>query len=372
MKLVKFALKTAAALTALVALALLLLVGYLWLKSPGEAQPITDVDGVVVPGSISAIETVMLGGIEQRMIVRGRNADAPVMLFLHGGPGSPEYPFFRKTNLGLEDSFVMVYWDQRGSGMSYSSDIPEDSMTVDQFIADTAELSRLLAERFGKEKIYLMGHSWGTMLGILTAQRYPELYHAYFGTGQVGYQYEGERLSLDWTRQQATEAQDDDAIAALADITLPAQDAPIEDWLGYMTHQRVWLDRFGGGIMHGLPNGTKKVLGWVMDTPEYTLMDKLNYMRGTRFSATLLWDEVARTNLIEDLGPLEIPVIILEGAYDYQTPYPLANALFDTIEAPEKHFYSFENSAHSPLFEEPERFNALVLEHTGLGPANSD
>src|SRR3989339_947877 len=145
---------------------------FLWIKSPGKPQPITDSSGITIPGSISSIEKVTLGGVEQYIIVRGEDSSKPVMLFLHGGPGSPEFAFINKTNPDLENDFVMVYWEQRGAGKSYSKEIPVESMNLDQFISDTKELSEYLAKRFNQEKIYIMGHSWGSFLGILTAFHY--------------------------------------------------------------------------------------------------------------------------------------------------------------------------------------------------------
>ena len=153
----------------------------LWTKSPGEAVPITDSNGETISGSISTIEKVMLGGQEQYLIIRAVDSTKPVMLFLHGGPGSPEYAFMNNTNRAIENDLVMVYWEQRGAGKSYSKDIPIESMNLSQFISDTRELSELLALRFKQDKIYIMGHSWGSFLGILTAYEHPELFHAYLG-----------------------------------------------------------------------------------------------------------------------------------------------------------------------------------------------
>ena len=341
---------------------ILIALAVLWLKSPGTAQAITDENGQEVSGSISTIETIMLGGIEQSMIIRGKDRTNPVMLFLHGGPGSPEYAFIRQTNLGLEDHFVMVYWEQRGSGKSFAADIPLETMTLPQFVADTKELSEVLITRFDQDKIFLMGHSWGTVMGVTAAQQYPELYHAYFGLGQVGYQYEGERLSLEWAQARALEVNDTKAIEALSALALPTADADLDIWLPYIATQRRYLDRLGGGVVRD-SSGTLQLLQMIMGTPEYTMTDKLNYLRGSLFSITSLKTAIMQTNLIEDVPKLDIPVFILQGAFDYQTPYPLARAFYDQLESPQKAFYTFENSAHSPNMEEPERFNTIVREH---------
>ena len=141
----------------------------LWIKSPGIAEPITDASGKTIDGSISVVEKIMIGGQEQYFFIRGANSTKPVMLFLHGGPGSPEISFMKNYNKDIENDFIMVYWEQRGAGKSYSEDIPLESMNLEQLISDTREMSEYLAKRFNQEKIYLMGHSWGSLLGILTA-----------------------------------------------------------------------------------------------------------------------------------------------------------------------------------------------------------
>ena len=184
---------------------LLLLIGlglfcFIWFKSPGTPSPIVDPQGKVLPNSISLIEKIPVGGMDQYLVIRGEDADKPVLLMLHGGPGTPEFPLMRDPNLVLEKEFVVVHWEQRGAGKSFSPDIPVESMTTNQLIADAAEVSNYLRKRFKQEKIYLMGHSWGSFLGILTAQRYPKLFHAYVGIGQVASQYQAEKLSLAWVK----------------------------------------------------------------------------------------------------------------------------------------------------------------------------
>ena len=338
------------------------LIGFtvLWFFSPGEAQPILGADGAEVPGSISTIERVMLGGVEQALIIRGVDASAPVMLFLHGGPGSPEFPMLRQTNPGLEDDFVMVYWQQRGAGMSFAAGkASPEAMNLDQFIADTAALASLLADRFGKDRVFLMGHSWGTLLGLSTVKAHPELFHAYFGVGNVAYQYEGERLSLEWVRMRAAETGNAEAMEALAGLALPAPDAGAKAWLSYIKVQRRWLDQLGGGTAHD--SFSFATLGkWMAMAPEYRLRDKLNFFRGVLFSVENLWQDVVTANLIETTARVGVPVYFLQGAWDYQTPTPLARRLFEAIEAPTKEYVEFADSAHSPIMEEPEKFNAFV------------
>jgi pimeloyl-ACP methyl ester carboxylesterase len=134
---------------------LLIILGFaalLWIKSPGKADPFVDSDEKALPGSISIIEKITMGGEEQYLIIRGTDITKPVMLFLHGGPGSPEIAFIKKSNKAMENDFVMVYWEQRGAGKSFSTKLPVKSMNLKQFISDTKELSTYLAKRFNQEK----------------------------------------------------------------------------------------------------------------------------------------------------------------------------------------------------------------------------
>lgn len=146
---------------------------------------ITDERGQRLENSIATLDSVVLGNIEQSILIRGQNIDNPILLFLHGGPGYPQISFARKFQSKLERDFIIVNWDQRGSGKSYSRHVPQDSMTRDQFIMDTFELIDYLLDRFDQEKIYLAGHSWGSDIGVRVVEQKPLLFYAYIGIGQV-------------------------------------------------------------------------------------------------------------------------------------------------------------------------------------------
>ncbi|HAN19115.1 MAG TPA: alpha/beta hydrolase [Bacteroidales bacterium] len=342
---------------------ILILAINLWIKSPGKADPITGLDGKMLAGSISTIEKIMLGGQEQYLIIRGADAAKPVMLFLHGGPGSPEYAFMKATNRAIENDFVMVYWEQRGAGKSYSKNIPAESMNLAQFISDTRELSEYLAKRFNQEKIYLMGHSWGSFLGILTAYEYPELFHAYFGIGQVCYQYKGEYISFEWTKEQALKQNNQKAINALSKLTFPDSLAGIDVWQKFLMNERNYVTQFGGGVTHEM-TGMWPVVKMILNIKEYTFKEKMNFMPGSLFSFKYLWPDVINKNLFNDIDSMQVPVYIFQGKYDYQTPYSVAKDFYDQLKAPRKEFFTFENSAHSPIMEEVEKFNSIVLGKT--------
>lgn len=348
-------------------LLVILILLVLWvINSPGKPDPITDSSGNVLPNSISVIETVNIGGIDQHLIIRGRDISKPVILFVHGGPGGPEFAMMKATNQLIENDFVMVYWEQRGAGKSYDPAIPVATMNLEQFISDTGEISKYLIKKFNKEKIYLMGHSWGTMLGILTAERYPELFHAYFGVGQIGDQYEGERVSFEWVKERARLSSDKIAIEELNHIKFPDKhEVQIDlntfnsEWDAYIGIERQYVMKYGGGAMKDMKS-ILPLIKMIFLAKEYTVKDKINYLRGSDFSNKYLWKEVIETNLFNEIDEIKIPVYILQGLYDYQTPYSVAKKFYDQLNASEKQFYTFENSAHSPNFEEVEQFNEIV------------
>jgi pimeloyl-ACP methyl ester carboxylesterase len=341
--------------------AVVLLAGLLLAMSPGKPAQYLDANGQPLANSLSEKMRVNINGVEQGMFIKSRNIDNPVLLFVHGGPGMPEYWLTRWYPTGLEEHFTVVWWEQRGAGLSYSPDIPPESMTAEQFIADTHAVTEYLRQRFGREKITLMAHSWGSYIGIQAAARYPELYTAYIGIGQISHQVESEQLAyayaLDFYKKAGDQKMVQKLEAAPPTLTVPLPAA-------YMSLRDPY--------MHGASIGTTRQMKSVVSGlflpsfqfPEYTLAEKINLWRGkfySRSSDFSLWDKMQATDLADVVTELKIPVYFLEGRYDYTCAYPLARDYFDQLEAPVKGFYTFENSAHSPMFEEPQRTVEILL-----------
>jgi pimeloyl-ACP methyl ester carboxylesterase len=340
----------------------LVLLGLLFAWSPGKPQPFLDEEGQPLAGSLSEKIHVEINGVEQGMFIKSKNTDNPVLLFVHGGPGMPEYWLTQRYPTGLEEHFTVVWWEQRGAGLSYSPDIPPESMTVEQFVADTLEVSRYLLRRFEQEKLYLMGHSWGSYIGIQAAAQAPELYHAYIGVGQVTYQLQSEHLAyeyaLEWYREDGDVRMVRKLEAAPPPMTVPLPAA---------------YEALRDPYMHGAGIGTTREMKSVItgiflpswQFREYTLAEKLNLWRGKISSRSPdfgLWDRVQATDLTQEVTELAIPVYLLHGKYDYTCAYPLAEAYLDALQAPRKGFYTFENSAHTPIFEEPEKALRIMTE----------
>lgn len=336
------------------AITVLAIAAYLYLGRFGSTPPFRDSDGNVVAGSLATMERITLGGVDQSVTIRGRSSKAPILIWLHGGPGMDATGMWRFHNAVLEDHFLVVYWTQRGTGRSYSSEIPVKSMNRGQFVADLDQLVGILKRRFGQEKVVLAGHSWGTSIGVAYVQAHPENVAAYVGIGQIVNGAEGERRSYNFTVAEAKKRGDDQALAELARIGPPPY--PTES----MLIQRGWLDKFGGAWHK--PTTFFQLMLTSFKASEMTWYDGIKLNPGIDFSLGALGPEIDRVDWIGTARRFPVPVFIAAGRYDRNTDSGLAHEYFEKIEAPTKRFKWFEQSAHSPPFEEPAAFNAFMID----------
>ena len=338
----------------------ILLIGLLVLliNSCSTLEQLKDKNGNIIENSLAEKIFIEIGGIQQGLFIRSENPENPVILYLHGGPGGPELAFLYRyeKNERLEKYFTVCYWDQRGAGMSFSKSIDPETMTLEQLIEDTKQITEYLKQCFNQEKIYLMGHSWGSFLGIKTIEKYPENYLAYIGIGQVTNQVESEKLAYDFMLQHAIEINDKSAIRNLQKFDRNALNFPMME---YIIASRSLMNKYGIGMMHD-NFSMARLVRYVMFFRGYTLSEKLKYNKSMEFSLKYLWNYVISDNLFESSISFQVPVYILHGKYDYQVSYTLAYEYYEIIEAPDKSFFSFENSAHSPNAEEPEKFVQIV------------
>lgn len=308
---------------------------------------------------------VDINGLKQGMVIQYEKPENPVLLFLHGGPGSPEIAFTVKYPPGFEKLFTVCWWEQRGSGMSYNSRIKPQEMTIEQMVSDTIAVANYLRKRFKKEKIYVMGHSWGSVLGILTAQQAPDLFHAYLGMGQVAKQQESERLAYTYMLEQFRAAGNHKMVRKLEQFQI---DKGGEITIKYLSVRSSGMMKLGIGIMHNC-GSMFDCIKLVLSYKGYTWIEKIKYPLGNSFGLKCLWDFVMNSNFCEKVPRLDIPVYIFQGKYDYQVSYVIAKEFAQNIESPLKGFYTFENSAHSPCFEEPEKLCHILREDVLQGKA---
>jgi pimeloyl-ACP methyl ester carboxylesterase len=261
------------------------LMGLLLLWSyPGKPEPFIDKNGKLLPNSISEKMYVTINGVEQGMFIKSKDTRNPVLLYLHGG--MPDYFLTKKYPTGLEDYFTVVWWEQRGAGMSYRADIPP--VTVEQLISDTLEVTKYLRYRFGKDKIYLMGHSGGTFIGIQAATRAPELYEAYIGVAQMSNQLKSEKLAYDYMLQQFKGNGNTNMVRKL-------EAAPVTLTNGTPDAYRAVRDE----AMHSLGIGTthdmKSIMSGIVvpswQSRDYTVSEKVNTWRAKAAAGvSIVWD----------------------------------------------------------------------------------
>ncbi|MCL2067738.1 MAG: alpha/beta fold hydrolase [Treponema sp.] len=330
-------------------------------NSPGKLPPLKDEQGKIIQGSISEKVWLEVGGIKQGMFIRGENPQSPVILYLHGGPGNPLLQFitYLEKSERLEKYFTVCYWDQRGAGMTYSKSTDPLTMTVEQMVEDTREVTEYLKLRFGQNKIYLLGHSWGSYLGIKTIEKYPENYLSYIGMGLTANFVESERLSYDYMLNHAKDINDKDVIEKLEKFDPHTEDFPLipeeGHQLDYLMVRTETLEKYGIGRLHqGV--SFQEILRTFLVFKGYTLSEKINWFLGSDFSMIHLFPALQKVDLFVSSVKFEVPFYIIQGIYDYMTSYTLAKEYFDVLEAPKKEFFTFFNSAHSPNMEEPEEF----------------
>lgn len=298
-------------------------------------------------------EQVKLGSTKQWILLRGR-PERPVLLVLHGGPGSADIATASRYQRDLEKHFWVVNWDQRGAGKSGYLDT---YLSVEQLIADATELIRLLLARFGKQKLYLLGHSWGSALGLLVTHRHPELVAAYVGVGQLVDAHENERLSYEYVQGRARQISN--KLVLLVGRSRP----PYGVNVGALLTQRAWLYLFGG-FFYSRRAGLRYALAF-LSSETYSLKDKLRYTRNLRTSLRQLWPEVEAINLSRDVLSVEVPVLFCLGEHDMTTPSVLAEHYFVMLTAPSKQLTWFSKSAHCPHLEEPRKFAETILDWVG-------
>jgi len=327
---------------------------------PGYTKPIRDKYGKILPGSIASLERVKLGGQFQWILIRGADAAKPVILFLHGGPGTADMSLLRKRMDELEKHFVVVSWDQRGAGKSHAAVNPNSSMTIEQIVSDACELTRMLCQRFNQKKIFLAGHSWGSVLGILVVRKQPDFYFAYIGIGQIACMKENEQLSYQWTLEQAKNANDRQTVKKLVEMGKPPYPG---NWQKKFMTQRRFLGKYGGEIYGNSKGAFPAVVGSLIRSTEYNLADKVNFFRGIFSSVRLIWPELMTINLKELAPTLKVPIYFILGKHDFEAPSMLAEQYFEILDAPGKELIWFENSAHLPIVEETARFTDLMINH---------
>ena len=315
---------------------------------------------ITSPSGIDLMETVEIGDIQQVLYFRGQDVDNPVILILHGGPGFPLMPFLHKFQYDWEYDFTVVHWDQRNTGKTYFANDPQavsGTINAQRALQDAHEVTQYIKQKLNKDTIIIMGHSWGTVLGTMLVQTYPEDYSAYIGVGQAVSMGENVRVGYEKTLEEARLAGNQKDIAALEAL------APCPPLGGYDdTYRKKVTELQKYQAKYKLAMGNDLIIP-LLTSPYYTLGD-------LRF--VLVADVSAQGDLMRfcveefdvyDYGlSYSVPVYFIMGENDYQTPYTLAEELFAQISAPDKEFFPIPDAGHSPMIDNKDEFARVLLE----------
>lgn len=312
--------------TAFVVLGCLLMATFIRMLiiSTGKPEAFRDVNGNILPGSISEKVFVTIGGVRQGMFIRTRNADNPVLLFLHGGPGFPNYFLFEKYNPGLEDFFTVCYREQRGGGLSWSG---------------------------------------GTTIALPAVSKAPEIFHTYIAMGQIARQSESERIAFDYMLKRYTELNDRKSVNQLKKYGNLETEADLTAFYNSGVRDNM-MHKLGIGTMHNMRSVFRDIFLQVWKCRAYTMREKYIIWKSKMafLPETGLKTETLTTDFISSYPVVDVPIFFVSGIYDLTVNTGISKNYFDIIDAPLKRFCTFEHSAHGPLFEEPERFREVLTE----------
>ena len=305
-----------------------------------------------------------VNGDKQNIHIRSNNVDKEVLLFVHGGPGVPDRTWVMpKQSKYLADHCIMVCWDQRMAGINYRKKDIDKPITIDMMVEDMKAVVDYLRNRFNKEKIYFVGHSWGSMLGVCYLQKYPETIKAYVGMGQFINGEQNEQMSYDFVVNYAKQHNNKKALADLEKIGAPIKGIYAGDWFDSMMVQRNYMTKFGGGCYKEKESIFSSVLIPFITSHEYPIIPGLyRYAKGSYHCLRKLWKEALLLEFDKNVKEINVPVYLFQGDHDQNTPTVLAKAWFDSLKAPYKEYVPFHESAHSPIKEEEELWGKTLVE----------
>jgi len=339
--------RIAAAMTALAVIALAIVIA-----RPAGTDPILAADGNPDPAAVAELTQVRIGGHDQTIMIRGANVDAPVLLFVAGGPGGSEIGSMRLFDAALEQDFVVATWDQRGAGKSYAALDPSSTLTLDQTVRDTVQVTEYLRNRFDEPKIYLAGQSWGTIPGVLAAAERPEMFHAYVGVGQMVDPKATDRMFYAETVDYAQRTGNID----LADQLAASGPPPYANVLDYVpsvfTGEPRWNDYPGRSAATEMPVN--------LFVREYSLVDQIHGMGAFFDTFAVLYPQLQNIDFRVDVPVLQVPVYLMQGRYEARGRAVLAEEWFTDLKAPTKELIMFDQSGHRALFQEPARFHDVM------------
>lgn len=312
---------------------------------------VEDLTRIVAPQGVQETYKARIGGIDQWINVRGQDRANPMLLFVHGGPASPSMPTTWQWQRPVEEYFTVAHYDQRGVGKTLRASDAEavaGTIRIDRFVDDAIEVAEHLRAKYGKDKLILVGHSWGTIVATRAALKRPELFHAYVGIGQVASVRENERISFEFGMAQARKHNNTEALKEMEAIAPYPGDQPI-------TRERIitarkWPQHYGG--LSAYRSDSKYYYSGPILSPEYEQADWKAINEGSLLTLGRVLQEWTEVDF-SGIKQFPIPIVQFLGRHDYTTPTEPVVKWMAQLKAPSKHSVWFEHSAHMMPWEEP-------------------
>ena len=313
----------------------------------------TTSDETAVNG-VYELKKIKLGGYNQTVLVRGFDRNNPVIIFLHGGPGFSSISYTKKFQSEIERNYVVVNWDQRGSGKSFSVFLNGKTMNEQQLLRDLDELVDYLCEEYDKEKVYIAGHSWGTVLGKDYVQKYPDKVEYFISIGQYVSDRDSNTYSYNFLYDEASRRDDQNTLDNLLKLGKPPYDGNIKKEALF----RKLINKYDGNEI-SVDINKEMFFGTILE-PEYSVLDLLKLTLGNYYSLYHLYDHYSVRDFRNENLRFEVPVVFILGKKDLVTNYELAEEYFNIIDCDNKKLILFDNSAHEPQYEEIDKFSEVI------------
>ncbi|MDH6460433.1 pimeloyl-ACP methyl ester carboxylesterase [Micromonospora sp. A200] len=307
-----------------------------------------------IAGGVAELTTVRSGDRELGLMLRGADAGAPVLLFLPGAPGSSEIGAVRRHLAGLERHFVVATLDRRGAAKSWAAFAPSSTFTLDSEVADAVAVVDHLRQRFRQDKVYLMAHSGGSLVGVTAVQRHPELFRAYVGVGQAVDLRAADRSQYADTIAWARRTGRSDLARQLTDLGPP----PYADMYTYeplLANETGAFDHDRTGTSEGRDGAVTN-----LDVPEYTLLEKAHVLGGTLDGWDVLYPRLQDLDLRREVRQLQVPVYLVDGVHEVPGRLVLARQWYAQLQAPRKEHVVLDGAGHRSLFQRPGPFVDLL------------
>lgn len=341
--------------TMTVVLAILLAALAVGIARPASTDPIIDANGALKSGSIAELTTVHLDGKDLAVMTRGHDTDNPLLLYIAGGPGGSELGAMRRHLATLEEDFTVVTLDQRGTGKSYSALDPASTLTFDGAVRDVIELTELLHERFGAPPTYLVGQSYGSLVGVRAAQQRPDLFAAYIGVGQMVSPAETDQIIYEDTLSWARAAGRQEVVEHLSAIGYPPYHR-ISDYETATTYETSDVYPYNHSPnSEGAGQFSENIF-----VSEYTLLEQLHILGAVLDVFSIIYPQLQEVDFRTDAPTLDIPVYLMQGRFEARGRTEPAHEWFDLLNAPHKEMVLFDTSGHRPLFEQPGVFREAL------------